>query len=114
MARFKMALLLFAFFGILSTNTYYRWVDAAGINSRASNLLQGIVDTTMTSWMGDTVTAIILALFAIIIPLNLMNPKHEAQSQINLNSTSSALKGKVYKPTETELRAVKQATFGKR
>lgn len=114
MARFKMAAILFIFFGFLATNTYFRWLDAAGINSRASNVLQSIIDTIMASWMGDTITSIILGLFAIIFPFKLINPKHEAQSQINLNSTSSALQGKIYKPSEAELAATKQPTFGKR
>ena len=110
MARLKTSLLMFIFFATLAANTVFRF----DIKSKPLHLLQGIIDTTMTSWLGDTITGTVLALLAVGVPMLMMRKSYEAKAQFALNCTSASLQGKVYKPSEAELKAVRKPTFGRR
>ncbi|MEM6413585.1 MAG: hypothetical protein AAF720_02900 [Pseudomonadota bacterium] len=109
MARLKVSLIIFFFFLFLSLNTYFR----TDIHSKPLHVLQGMVDATLTSWLGNTPTAVLLFVLAVGIPLYTMQKGYEARAQLTLNSTKSALKGRVYQPTATELEAAKKPVFGK-
>jgi hypothetical protein len=110
MARFKFSAMMFVFFAMLASHTFFRF----DIRSRPLHVLQGIIDTTMTSWLGDSMTALVLAILAFGIPVFTMRKSYEVRAQFSLNSTKSALKGKIYKPSRSELAAVNNDPFAKR
>ena len=101
---------MFVFFALLAANTLFRF----DVRSRPLYVLQDLIDTIMTSWLGDNITAMVLMILAVGVPLLTMRKSYEPSAQLTLNSTKSALKGKVYKPTQSELLAAGKPMFGKR
>ena len=110
MARFKISALFFVFFALLAANTYVRF----DIPSRPLHVLQGMVDTVITAWLGNTFAALILVAFAVGVPLLTMRKSYEGQADLVLKSTGSALKGEIYKPTQAEKTAANKPMFGNR
>jgi hypothetical protein len=110
MARLKVSLLMFAFFGFLAANTFFRF----DIKSKPMHLLQGMIDISMTSWLGNTMAGTVLAMLAVGIPMLTMRKSYEPKAQLTINSTNTALRGKVYRPSEAELKAAGKPMFGKR
>lgn len=110
MARFKFSALMFAFFGFLAASTFLRFETY----SRPHHLIQDVIDTMITSWLGDGVTAAILLALAILVPIVSMQRSYEPRADLALKSTASALKGQIYKPTAAELNAANKPMFGKR
>jgi hypothetical protein len=111
MARFKFSALMFAFFGLLSLSTYFRFDSY----SRPLHVLQNMIDTVLTAWLGDGLTALLLMLLGIIIPVFTLQKSYEARADMAFKSTASALRGQVYKPSDAQAAAApKQPMFGKR
>ena len=90
---------MFVFFAILAVNTY----TPIGIASKPLHIIQGLVDTILTSWLGNNATAMVLATLAVGIPILTYAQKYEPKAELYLNSTKAALKGGIYKPSQAEL-----------
>ena len=108
MARYKVAAIFLAFFGLLSANTFYRF----DVPSRPLHVLQNIVDLLLTSWMGNSIAAAALAMIGVLATALVLGRSYESNAELVLDSTKAALRGKVHRPT---VRADAGRThFGKR
>lgn len=69
MSRPVQSALIAVFFALLAVNTLFRPFDTWGIQSGPLNLLQGIVDSLLMSWLGSPSAAGVLILLAIVMPV---------------------------------------------
>jgi len=86
--------------GLLAANTYFRFHEAMDIQSGPFNIVQGFIDFSLTRWLGNTWTAMVLAALAVVIPLRSSRRSYEDHSDTSLRSASSVIKGQIQLPWE--------------
>jgi hypothetical protein len=88
MARFAFSALMVIFFGVLAANTFFRFNEA--LHNGPLNILQGIVDVVLTSWMGSSLSALALLTLALVIPLFAARRSFEPRAEIAMKGAPAA------------------------
>lgn len=99
MSKLTVSAMFLFLFGSLAANTLYRF-NETHLRSGPFNVLQGIVDFTLTSWLGDHLTALALTVFAIVIVFFTSKKSFESSADTALRNTSATLGEYLHQPIE--------------
>jgi hypothetical protein len=107
MRKTRTVLLVFAFFAILAINTAFHPFSHWDIQSGPLLILDSIINTVLVWWLGETLSAILLAVLAVIVPVMMLGGKAK---QVPAQTTSPAAAGRA----TTAPRPQPRQTFGRR